>query len=95
MFSHIQLSLLSVRANDVTCGVDEHTMNVIHATFGTSDCPFPVIERQKVYLEHQRGNAQNIRFKIKDDSRRHEKSQKLPQESTRDYFMFACLFLRT
>ena len=57
-------------------------MNVIHATFGTNECPFPVIERQKVYLEHQRGNAQYIQFKIKDDSRGHEKSQKLSQGST-------------
>jgi hypothetical protein len=40
----------SIRANDVTCGVDEHTMNGIDATFGINDCQFAVIERQKVYV---------------------------------------------
>jgi hypothetical protein len=38
-----------MRANDVTCGVDESTLSVIDTTIGTNECTFSANEQQKVY----------------------------------------------
>jgi hypothetical protein len=38
-----------MRANDVTCGVDESTLSVIDTTNGTNECTFSTNEQQKVY----------------------------------------------
>jgi hypothetical protein len=62
-----------IRANDVTCGVDESTLSVIDTTIGTNECTFSANEQQKVYhqrpswnrhhLYHQLYFVSDLRFK--------------------------------
>ena len=40
----------SFRTNDVACGVQESTIQVIDASLGTNECTFCANEQQKVYL---------------------------------------------
>ena len=41
----------SFRTNDVACGVQESTIQVIDASLGTNECTFCANEQQKVYYK--------------------------------------------
>jgi hypothetical protein len=51
-----------MRANDVTCGVDESTLSVIDTTIGTNECTFSANEQQKVYLRNNKNIVTNATF---------------------------------